>query len=131
MDKSTISEALVQLIHCGAVKIRPVKEVTFKFEEDDKLAFDDGILLYVNVHHIFDYECSWFYLRHSKIESLWESVKDPTYKGHGHYRWLAIELNNKPLKSLVKQMKEAGVWDEVLEALPNNIHETTVIKSLH
>ena len=50
----------------------------------------------------------------------------PSFKGllnsgkHGQYRWLSIKRNEKPLREIIKWMKDAGEWDDELEALPDN-----------
>lgn len=38
----------------------------------------------------------------------------------GPVRWICIKRNEKPQGPIVRDMKAAGVWDDVLEALPEN-----------
>lgn len=38
----------------------------------------------------------------------------------GRMRWCAIRRNLQPQKPVIKSMKDDGVWDEIMESLPDN-----------
>jgi len=42
---------------------------------------------------------------------------------YGSVRWACLKRNEKPQFPLEKQMREAGAWDEVMEALPPNKYD--------
>jgi hypothetical protein len=46
----------------------------------------------------------------------------------GGARWCCIKRNEKPQLPVVKLMKEAGSWDDVLEALPENQYDAAIRK---
>lgn len=44
-------------------------------------------------------------------------------KVYGPMRWICIKRDEKPQSPIVKDMKKAGVWDDVMEALPDNSYD--------
>ena len=54
----------------------------------------------------------------SPLYKLWE-------KNHiwGPVKWVCMKRNQKPQRPVEKSMREAGAWDEDMEALPPNIYD--------
>lgn len=46
-----------------------------------------------------------------------------THKTWGSAKWCCIKRNEKPQRPVEKLMREAGVWDEVMESLPPNHYD--------
>lgn len=79
--------------------------------------------LYCDLTGIFNREPSMYSVQHADLKNIWQAIEDPNNKGYGLYVWSAMKSNQKPLAGVVKQLKEKGVWNEQLEALPPNIHD--------
>jgi hypothetical protein len=47
-----------------------------------------------------------------------------TDKHYGPLRWVCIKRQEKPQSPLVRDMKAAGFWDDVMEALPENTFDS-------
>lgn len=73
-------------------------------------------LLYVNCNDIFAWGCADAEdLPTSEIGNLYKMhIADPSW---GSAKWCCIRRNTKPQDPVIKYMKEAGVWDEKMEAL--------------
>ena len=57
-------------------------------------------------------------LPHDEIGNLYKAWEQD--KAWGTDKWCCIRRNMKPQKPIEKAMKRAGVWDSVMEALPEN-----------
>lgn len=53
-----------------------------------------------------------------KCYEMWKA--DPNW---GAIKWCCIHRNLKPQNPVVKDMKRDGVWDEIMENLPENEHQ--------
>lgn len=56
-------------------------------------------------------------LPYSEIMPLWRAWKAD--KVWGTAKWCCRQRNMKPQQPVIRRMKEAGVWDEAMEALPD------------
>lgn len=81
--------------------------------------------LFVNCNDIFAWACSDAeLLLYEDIQSLYDAWSaDPIW---GPAKWCAVKRNQKPQDPVVKAMKEAGAWDETMEALGENTMDAEV-----
>lgn len=57
----------------------------------------------------------------SEVPILWAMwYADPKW---GDIKWCCIRRNEQPQNPVVEMMKEAGSWDETMEALPENQYD--------
>jgi hypothetical protein len=91
--------------------------IDFLIEEDVFLFEDNGkITVAANCNDLFAWACSDFEpIEIDQLPIVFEMVKK--YK-NGMSRWACIKRNSQPQKPVIDYWKEAGLWDDVLEALP-------------
>lgn len=78
------------------------------------------VVLFVNCNDVFawaqsDGEC----FTHADIEPLYRLHKQGAW---GSAKWCCIHRNEKPQAPVEKLMKDAGLWDDVMDALPENYY---------
>jgi hypothetical protein len=78
--------------------------------------------LCVNCNDIFAWACADAEdLPYGDIQPLYDMwFKDPHW---GAAKWCAIKRNQKPQPPVIEDMKKAGSWDEVMEALGSNTQD--------
>ena len=111
-------EALRKLLESGNLF---VNYVPYPYAEDDGLPPEtQTITLYVNANDLFTWACSEGVPigSNTELEQLVNMhLKEP---GHGASKWCCIKRNMKPQNPVAEQMRKAGVWDNVMEQLPDN-----------
>ena len=105
--------------------------VTYPWEPKEKwgehISEESTVVVFVNTSDVFawggaDAECLGFKSQVADDSSplyhlLRCCLEDEVY---GSVRWACIKRNQQPQKPFRDRMKEAGVWDDVMEALPAN-----------
>jgi len=94
------------------------RETVFQGEKEDSTT-----VLYVICNEVFcptaaDAES----LKENEIGDLYKM-----FKAHGHtgvYKWCCIKRGEQPTEEVVKEFKEAGIWDEKMESLKPNEWES-------
>ena len=89
------------------------------FFETDKPREDATICVYLNCNDLFAWGCADYELVTTfELRELYKMhIEDPEW---GSVKWASKKRNLQPLKPVVKQMKEAGVWCSLMESLPTN-----------
>lgn len=90
-----------------------------KYQEIDGIVKDSTTVIFMLCNDVFMWGCAdGEALLNYEIESLfrmWHADKQ-----WGPVRWVCIKRQEKPQGPIVRDMKIAGAWDEVMEALPEN-----------
>lgn len=91
-------------------------------DEDDQELLDRGnrgLCLELNINDLLYWGCAdSLQIAAEDIRPIYEAWK--SCKKYAVDRWACIRLKEQPQAPIVKRMKEAGVWDEVMEELPMN-----------
>lgn len=90
-----------------------------KYVEIDGTAERSTTVIFANCNDVF----VWAYADGEEL--LNDDIKPLFLAWHadkifGPTRWVCIKRQEKPQSPIVKDMKKAGVWDDVMEALPDN-----------
>lgn len=81
------------------------------------------IVLFVNCSDVFAWGCADAEdVTYDELPDLFKQHME-TPKGYGSIRWCCIKRNEKPQAPMIQLMKKNGVWDEVLEKLPDNRYD--------
>ena len=84
----------------------------------DLLESDIGLI--VNCNDLFGWATADAEpLRWDDIEELYRICRDTPHR-YGPEVWACRKRNVQPIRSVIRRMKELGVWTEELEVLPNN-----------
>lgn len=91
-------------------------EVLFMSARDDKIA------LYVLANDVFAWACADAEaISPAELPDLWRMYQADNQ--FGAERWLCVKRNQKPQPPLEQMMRDAGSWDAVMDALPENENE--------
>jgi len=113
-DEDDVQEALAELLGDDLDVLTPCR--TSK----------GTIVFLVNAGDTFVYACAD--AEEAKYDDIVPLKNMITGSKFGQYRWLALRHNEKPLREIIKLMKDAGEWDDNLEALPDNECNKVVAK---
>lgn len=93
-----------------------------KYVEHDGTSEQSTTVIFMLCNDVFAWGCAdGENLLNSDIEPLFKMWHAD--KRYGYVRWVCIKRNEKPQAPFVKAMKAAEVWDDVMEALPDNSYD--------
>ena len=85
---------------------------------------DKTVCLFVNCNDLFAWACADAeHFKHHEIPELYRAWESGSW---GVERWCCIRRNQKPQKPAEKIMREKGMWDDVMDALPDNTQDVEV-----
>lgn len=93
----------------------------YRFYSRLKEGKSDGqtIVLFVVANDVFAYACADAEdLPLTELHNLYTLWKN--HGPNGVIKWLAIQRNEKPLNSIVENLKKSGLWDSNMEKLCEN-----------
>ena len=90
-----------------------------KYLDEKGVVYPETIVLFLICNDTFGWACADAEeIAYNELPELYKAVKaDERY---GDTKWVCKKRNLQPQQPLIEIMKEAGVWDEAMEALPKN-----------
>jgi hypothetical protein len=91
-------------------------------ESKDCKSIGPTIVIFVNCNDIFAWACADAEcLPLDEIPVLYRMWERD--KAWGPAKWCCIRRNEKPQEPVIDYMKSAGVWDDIMEKLPDNNYD--------
>ena len=122
------AKAVAYLLGRDIAFLNQRRYVTNPWDAEEKWEISDGptVCVFVNVSDVFAWGCTdsehITFGEHdgepSELRNLVNDVLED--EAWGAAKWACKKRNMQPQAAVIKQMKEAGVWDDVMEGLREN-----------